>query len=317
MPIPAAAGYPQYSGSILLPPMFSDHVIERFYAESIIADISSTEYIGELEKYGDQISFPVMPDVRVRRGTKGGTITHDHIDVSTRTITIGNLLESSYVIDPLDSERMKNWSKWQTALTNGVSRKYAEFVDSSALAALPAMSHPANRGATAGVRSGVYNLGVTGTPVSVTAANIWQTLLNVKSAMVEQKAGREGLYIVLPEIAEPILTSSPLFINNAAMAGNSLVGQLLINGKAPSQVLGMDVYFSPFVAPIFDAGAAANCYNCVFGYKTGLCYASILEDARVVKDQADSWNEYIQSRFVYGMDVLRPELLGNLYARFS
>ena len=56
MAIPAASGYPQYSGN-LINPLFSMDLLERFYASTIYSDISSTEYTGELEKGGDQITF--------------------------------------------------------------------------------------------------------------------------------------------------------------------------------------------------------------------------------------------------------------------
>jgi hypothetical protein len=46
MAVPAAPGYPQYSGN-LISPMFSMDLLELFYCTSIYGEISTTEYSGQ------------------------------------------------------------------------------------------------------------------------------------------------------------------------------------------------------------------------------------------------------------------------------
>lgn len=60
MAVKAAAGYPQYSNNIITP-MFSMDLLERFYCTTVFSDISTTEYSGELQKCGDQITFSANP----------------------------------------------------------------------------------------------------------------------------------------------------------------------------------------------------------------------------------------------------------------
>ena len=81
MPLASASGYPAYTGS-LIPPMFSSKLVEQFYCTSTYADITTTEYTGELNRCGDQITFFRSPRVRVRRGQKDSTIRHVRRDVT-------------------------------------------------------------------------------------------------------------------------------------------------------------------------------------------------------------------------------------------
>ena len=74
MPVPAAAGYPQYSGS-LITPIFRMDLLERFYDTTLYSEISTTEYTGELNKGGDQITFMREPKVIVRDYDKNGKIS--------------------------------------------------------------------------------------------------------------------------------------------------------------------------------------------------------------------------------------------------
>lgn len=245
MPLPAASGYPQYSGS-LIPPMFSSKLVEQFYCSSTYADITTTEYTGELNKCGDQITFFRSPRVRVRRGQKDSTIKHDTIDTCPITMTVDKELEFSVKIAKVDMKQICNWDAWQTALLKSASYNIGEAIDQELLAKMYVEADPTNKGATAGVRTQSYNLGEVGAPVEITSENIWQVMTQVAGVLREQCLPMEDLFIVLPDVALPVLLNSPMLSANAGLAGAccEVASNAILNGKIPAKIAGFDVYIS-------------------------------------------------------------------------
>lgn len=317
MPIPAASGYPQYSGS-LIPPMFSEDLIENFYCNSVSADITTTEYTGESMKCGDQITFFREPEVVVRRGTKDGTIKHDTIDTSPVTMTIDTELEFSVKVAKADVEMICNWSKWNDALLKRATYRAGQLMDADVLANMYLEASPQNKGTGAGVQSGAYNLGVTGAPITLTNLNIWEYMVYLQGVLAEQCVpDSDAFFIVLPDVAKSFLLNSPNLRDNAGLAGAccETPSNVVLNGKLPARIAGFDVYFSKNVNRVFDGGVGAFCYQIVAGWRGATAFAVTVEETRIMEDK-DDWDLYIQGMSVYGRKVIQPEGLAGLYARF-
>lgn len=316
MAVPAASGYPQYSGS-LIPPMFSSKLVEQFYCSSVYADITTTEYSGELNKCGDQITFFRTPRVRVRRGSKDGTIKHDTIDTCPITLTIDQMLEFSVKISKVDMKQICNWSAWESSLLKSASYNIGETIDRALLAATFVDASPENKGDGAGVRTHSYNLGETGAPLDLTSNNIWETLTFVAAVLREQCLPMDDLYIVLPDVALPILLNSPMISANAGLAGAccEVASNAILNGKVPAKIAGFDIYISHNVPYVTDGDSTA--YSMVAGWRGATAFAMQMEDTRVITDVATSWDSYLQGLTVYGSKVIQAEGVAGLYGNFS
>ena len=68
--ISAAAGTPQYSG-IFIPEIWSGKLLVKFYAATVIAGITNTDYEGEIKDKGDVIKIRQVPDIQIRDYSKG------------------------------------------------------------------------------------------------------------------------------------------------------------------------------------------------------------------------------------------------------
>lgn len=316
MAVPASAGYPQYSGS-LIPPMFSSKLVEQFYCSSTYADITTTEYSGELNKCGDQITFFRSPRVRIRRGQKDSTIKHDTIDTCPITLTIDKELEFSVKIAKIDVKQICNWDAWQSSLLKSASYNIGEAIDQELLAQMYVEADPTNKGATAGVRTHTYNLGTVGSPVEVTSDNIWQTLTMIAGVLREQCLPMEDLFVVLPDVALPILLNSPMLSANAGLAGAccEVASNAILNGKIPAKIAGFDVYISHNVFSTDDNGDTV--YEVVAGWRGATAFAMQIEDTRIIDNDKDSWDIYLQGMTVYGSKVIQAEGLAGLYATFA
>lgn len=316
MAIPAASGYPQYSGS-LIPPMFSSKLVEQFYCSSVYADITTTEYSGELNKCGDQITFFRTPRVRVRRGSKDGTIKHDTIDTCPVTLTIDQMLEFSVKISKVDMKQICNWSAWESSLLKSASYNIGESIDRTLLATTFVEASSDNKGVDAGVRTHSYDLGAAGDPLALTSNNIWETLTFVAAVLREQCLPMDDLYLVLPDVALPILLNSPMISANAGLAGAccEVASNAILNGKVPAKIAGFDIYISHNVPYVTDGAVTA--YSMVAGWRGATAFAMQMEDTRVITDVATSWDAYLQGLTVFGNKVIQPEGVAGLYGSFS
>lgn len=315
--IPAASGYPQYSGS-LIPPMFSQKLIEQFYCTSIYGEITTTEYSGELMKCGDQITFFRSPRVTVRKGGKDTTIKHDTIDTCPVTMTISDQLEFSIKVAQVDIAQICNWGMWETSLTKNAANEMTQAIDAEVLCATALDASPCNKGATAGVRSGSYNLGAVSAPLSITSTNIHAMLVNLRAVLREQCLPMDDLFIVLPEVAEPPLLNSPDLRNNAAFQSSCQTAcDVVLNGKLPAKIAGFDVYISHNVCKVFDPGVNADAYQIIAGWRGATAFAATIENTRIIDNDKDSWDTYLQGMAVYGHKVIQSEGLAMVYARFQ
>lgn len=70
MPVGASAGTPQYSGTFV-PELWSGKLLIKFYAATVLAAISNTDYEGEIKNVGDKVIIRTVPDITIRDYTKG------------------------------------------------------------------------------------------------------------------------------------------------------------------------------------------------------------------------------------------------------
>lgn len=306
MAIKAAAGYPQFSGNIITP-MFSMDLLERFYCTTVFSDISTTEYSGELEKCGDQITFFREPEVRVRETSKNQRIEHDTIDSEPVTMVIDRALDFSIKMSQIDEEQICNFDRWRESFLRRASYQLARTIDSVVLNSMYLDVSPYNRGANAGALSRNLNLGAAGAPITVNTANIIDTMSKVHQVLDEQCAPREGRFMVVPPSWLTVLRSSDL--KSALVTG--LGWSPMVNGRLPEQVMGFNVLESTNL----KMDAQGN-YHIISGVKTATAFASQIDKTRVIEDK-DDWATYYQGLAVYGFKTIYPDALVDVYSKVS
>ncbi len=310
--IPAAAGYPQYSGTMVLPPQYSQTLIENFYAATVFSEISTTDYLGELNGMGDQITFMLDPCVVIRDHVKGALITHDTVEITSITLVIDRAKEYSVKVAKIDLAMSDRLTKLRDRFVELAPRAIQEGIDCELLNEIVVSVDPANRGATAGCISGSYNLGALNTPLQITNANILEVLVNCAAVLDEQNIPAEGRFIVLPVRAKAALLNSDLKAAYFSGGANSTY----LNGKLIDQpIAGFTVMISNRVPRGIDPTANQLSYSMPFGINSATSFASVLDDSRQIEDK-DSWDVYVQGMMAYGFGVVRPKALGTLYARF-
>src|SRR3954471_18273990 len=74
-PYPAGSAQPNpaYSGTFI-PEIWSGKLIEKFYAATVLAAISNTDYEGEIKGQGDKVNIRTRPTVTIRDYLVGQSI---------------------------------------------------------------------------------------------------------------------------------------------------------------------------------------------------------------------------------------------------
>ncbi|MCA9367816.1 hypothetical protein KC887_06180 [Candidatus Kaiserbacteria bacterium] len=311
MPIPAAAGYPQYSDT-LITPMFEMDLLERFYRTTVHSDISTTEYSGEIKNHGDQVTFFREPKVNVRDYVKNGGITHDTVDSEPVTMTIDRAKTFSVKMNKIDEKQIQNFDKWKAALIKSAGYEMAQVIDPELMTEMWTSVDANNEGPTAGILSGNINLGTPNTPLVVTATNVNEFLTQVHQVLDEQSVWRDDRFMVMPPAGITALLNSELRLAYAS----ALNAPPLVNGKLPSQIGDFNILRTLNVPTEIDAGTSKRVWHIVAGSKRATAFAAQIDQSRVISDK-DDWDNYYQGLSVYGFKVLYPEALVHAYVTFD
>jgi len=182
----------------------------------------------------------------------------------------------------------------------------------------------ANKGAAAGAKSGSYNLGTDAAPITLTAANVVQKVLELASVLDEQNVPESDRWLVIDPATRALLFQSELAKAYSTGDATSPVR----NGK-----IGSIDRFSVFVSNQLPKAAAGTATNWVSGdgsetsvgstgtvakrraimagHKSALTFASQITKLETVRNPND-FGDFIRSLNVYGHKVVKPEAMSLL-----
>src|SRR6187399_3226399 len=169
-PTGALTPTPAYSGTFI-PVLWSTKLIEKFYASTVLAAISNTDYEGEIKNKGDKVIIRTKPSITIKNYMADGLLeierpTSNIVELPIDKGKYFNLILDDVMEIQSDLNMMNMWS-------DDAAQQFKIVVDREVLAGLMGQAHPANKGTAAGAISGAtavppgagVNLGVTGTPV--------------------------------------------------------------------------------------------------------------------------------------------------------
>ena len=130
----SAAGYGNLPNGVFAPILYAKEAQKAFRKQSIIQDIASTEYIGELNKFGDSVSIVREPDVQIQDYMRGQQVrTQDLIDEQF-TLLIDQARVFAFKMD--DLERMQANLNWMEMASNRAGYKMKDAIDAEVIAYL-------------------------------------------------------------------------------------------------------------------------------------------------------------------------------------
>lgn len=310
MAVQPAVGFPDYSrsgSSRLIPEIWSKKLLVKYYAETVWTEIANTDYEGEIKGFGERVEIRGVPTVSINNYQPGQQLVYPNLTSPYTELVINSAKNYSFAVNRV-IERQTDIKPLMNVWAEAAARDLKVAVDQDVLANIVTGADAANFGVSAGKISAKYNFGASGSPITMTAANVIQYITQAGNALDEQNVPSVGRWMVVPNIMAGILLQSD--IKNASITGDQ--ASPLRNGKIGA-IDRFTIYASNNLSTSTESGSVS--YNILYGQKDAVSFAAQIMDAEVIKNPND-YGDLVRGLIVYGYKVIKPEGLGVLYSVF-
>jgi len=307
MSFPVSPGRPNYSGNFI-PEIWSGKLIENFYDATVLAAISNTDYEGEIRQYGDTVNIRTTPEITIRDYVKGQSLTVENPDKPKIQLVIDKGEYFACVEDDVDKVQsdinlMDTWSK-------DASERMKIKIDQRVLTDILTDIPSTNKGTTAGEQSASFNLGTTGSPLTVTkdgsggTTSVTDLIVDMGTVLDEANAPEADRFLVIPAKMAGLIKKSEL--KDASLTGDGV--SVVRNGR-----LGMIDRFTIYVS--HNLYVSSGKYNIIGGHKMGFTFASQMTNMETLRSET-TFGNIIRGLQVYGYKVVKGEALSTAVIQF-
>jgi hypothetical protein len=308
MSYPVSPGRPNYSGNFI-PEIWSGKLIENFYDATVLAAIANTDYEGEIKGQGDTVNIRTIPNITIRDYVKGQSLVVENPDKPKVQLLIDKGEYFACVEDDIDRVQadvklMDMWSK-------DASEQMKIKIDQRVLTDMLTDISADNQGATAGAKSAAFNLGTTGSPLTVTkdgsggTTSVIDLVVDLGTVLDEANVPEQDRYLVIPARMAGLIKKSEL--KDASLTGDST--SPIRNGR-----LGMIDRFTLYVSHNLKLSSGKT--NIIAGHKMGFTFASQMTEMETIRSET-TFGDIIRGLQVYGYKVVKPEALSTAVVQFS
>lgn len=327
MPYPLASGAglvggagtsanPAYSG-VFIPQIWSGKLIEKFYDSTVLAAIANTDWEGEVKNQGDKVIIRTKPTISIANYSADQSLA---LQRPSSNIVEMNIDKGKYfntiLDDVMETQADLNLlSLW----ADDAAEQMKIAIDRDVLLTLSPSVTARNKGANAGRLSQNINLGANGAPVTITAANVIDKIIELGQVLDEQNIPETGRWLVLPPWFASFIKKSD--IRNASIAGGDQT--ILRNGRL-GQLDRFTLYSSnllPTSLTDVDANGAAVAANdadgatFIFaGHAHGLAFASQMSKMETLRSES-TFGTLMRGLQVYGSKIVDGTAIAQLYAK--
>jgi hypothetical protein len=287
-----------------IPEIFSKKIIRKFHPQLFINAITNTDYEGEIKNQGDTVHIRQVPEVAVKDFAVRTDLDIQELDApDTVELLIDKGLYYAFNADAV--EKHQSDVDFVNKAAEEAAKNIKETLESRFIAGMSAEGAAANRGASAGAKSGMYNIGETSSPLAITKDNALDTIIDFGSILDEQNVPEDNRYVILP----------PVFLNRIK---KSEIKEVYITGDKTSSLrtgnVGMIDRFHVFSSNMFVA--ADGKWYPFFGHKYAITFATQLVKNEVAPREKRFGNVH-KGLCVYGYEVIKPEALGVACVTFA
>ena len=302
---PSGSSGNQLQATGFIPEIWSGKLVEKFYASTVLAAISNTDYEGEIKNKGDRVKIRTKPTITIHNYDADGLLGLDRPTGGTVELYIGNGKYFSLILDDVmevqsDLNVLSMWS-------DDAAQQLKIAVDTDVLQGIVGQMAAANFGTAAGAITGSLNLGAQGSALAVVGRNagtgqveLLDVLMRMGQVLDEQNIPEVGRWIVMPAWAGRMIKQSEL--RQAYLSGDSV--SMLRNGR-----LGMidrfTVYISNLLPNNSNDSAQFNSgeYPIFAGHAHGLTFASQISKVETLRSEL-TFGQILRGLQVYGYQVV-------------
>ena len=311
-----AYAWGEYHGNFI-PELYSKKVNVKFYANTIISDISNTDWEGEISRMGDTIKINNIPNIAV----KDYNINIDMEEEVPTPETVEMKIDRGKYTFVEISELMKKQSHidMETKFSDDASKQLKISVEEDCFLKwlVTEGADAENKGKVAGQLSGKYNMGTSDAPVA--PDEVYNTIISMASVLDEQDVPSSDRYLVLtPNVVDLLMKSS---LAQAQFTGDTT--NIVRTGE-----IGRLRHFTVYTSTLLPMGAAGKALvsgrtalregaaladakkrQLIFaGHKSALSFAGQMNYTDTIKIPKKI-GTYLRSLYVYGMKVMKPTAL--------
>jgi len=287
-----------------IPEIWSGKLVEKFYNSTVLAAISNTDYEGEIKNQGDKVKIRTKPTITISDYRADGSLALQRPVGSLVELSIDQGKYFSVILDDVMEIQsdLNNMSIW----ADDASEQFKITIDTAVLLGiLNQATATTNRGATAGNISAAINLGITTSPLALTASDpasgeveVLDMILRLGQTLDERNIPETGRWLVLPTWAATLVKRSEL--RQAYLSGDGV--SMLRNGR-----IGMIDRFTLYTSNLLPAGTTGGLqsgeYAVYAGHAHGLTFASQFSKVESLRSES-TFGQILRGLQVYGYKVI-------------
>ncbi len=297
---------PAYSG-IFIPQIWSGKLVEKFYAATVLAAISNTDYEGEIKNFGDTVNIRTRPTIVISDYQVDQDLSVQRPSSNLVVLQINNGKYFNVALDDVmevqsDIDLMNIWAQ-------DAAEQMKISVDTSVLSYLSTTTDIAatNYGATAGAITASINLGTAAAALTVSAnpatthTYVLDLITQAGQVLDEANIPESGRWMVIPSWMAALIKQSDL--RNASIAGD--MTSILRNGRL-GEIDRFTLYYSNLLPTVDTSGLA---YSIFFGVPAALTFAAQFTKMETIRSER-SFSNLVRGLQVYGFKVVTAAAMG-------
>ena len=337
MAFQSATGYGNLPNGNFSPVIYSKKVQKQFRKSSVVADITNTDYFGEISAFGDSVRIIKEPEISVNDYARGMRLTSQDLEDDDFTLLIDRARSFQFRID--DIEEKHSHVNFMTLATDRAAYRLKDFYDRDVLGYMAGFEYSASTGLWAArttavgtkaestadsdellsahklSRASFVSGGSSSDSIAVGVAGTYDAtplqVLNRMSRLLDQKNVDEDSRWA---VVDPVFMEKLSDENSKFMDRDYQSSEQLSNGKVRSdKVRGFTLYVSnnlPSIgtgpATIDNNGSNANYGVIVAGHMSAAATAEQINKTEKLRDP-DSFGDIVRGLHLYGRKILRPE----------
>lgn len=310
---------PSYSGTFI-PTIWSSKLNAKFYATSVMADITNRNWEGDISNLGDKVVINNIPSLSITPYVIGTDLVYGVPTPNTIEMTVDRGMYFAFRInDVLEYQSQPNL---MDMFSNDAAEQMRTAVDSTVIYRTFNQGSASNRGATAGVKSGAINLGTEAAPLNLGTANntILDTILGMATVLDEQNVPDSDRWLVIDPATRLRLMNSDL--RQAQITGdgssplrNGVIGKIdrftiYLSNQLPTVAANGTTWVSGDGSETSSVAVTnANKRRALIaGHKSAISFASQMTKTEQMRNPND-FGDLVRGLNVFGHKVTKPESL--------
>ena len=269
-----------------IPEVFSKKLQAKFYAQTMLSEVTTNEYEGEISGLGNKVNIRSVPAVTV--ADYSGSLSYADVTSGTIELNIDKAKSYAFKVDDILREQAD-----------------IDFMNEAANDAAQNMKIAIEQDVFANVAAGSSLTDVNATPSNLTSSNILGFILDAGQTLDENNIPEDNRYMIISPAAATLLKQSEL--RQAYLTGDNV--SPLRNG-----FIGTVDRFNMYVSN--NLVTASGVTSGLYGHPKAIAYASQMTNTESVRLES-SFGDGVRGLAVYGYKVVLPTAVGEFKLKFA